>query len=181
MKKLLVGLVAILAMGSMAAGQGFVGPVGPVVLAPGVPQEITIGTTVDGAVQGMNLYMLVGAPVQITNVKIDNEAGLLFFGNTTGANIDIVSVPHEAYCSVTTNTGTVTLDGIKAAARVTVLLPVGEVIPDGGVILTTDYPGAASDWGGIPATQQANVLLTPEPASLLLLLGALPLLRRRRA
>ncbi len=79
--------------------------------------------------------------------------------------------------------GNITLPEDAVLAKVTISaagLPVGTA---GGLTTSGQAgPSTLSPWGADTATGQATVglVVTPEPATALLLLGALPLLRRRR-
>lgn len=186
MKKLLVSALGVLAIGTMAMGAGFI-----------LPAEITIDQAVGyadvdviaaagPAIAGANVYLIVDAPFEIHNVHMGDVAGMLFYGNNTGeANVFTVdnggAPATECYASTTTNTGTVTPDGVKPVCKLRLTIPAGTPIGTSGH-LTTDYPGAPSDFGAGPEglTQATAVVkVIPEPASMLFLLAGLPLLRRR--
>jgi len=183
--KTLACVMAVLATTGLAmAAPAFTLP-SQIDIEPGQSLDVFVGVTglatiAGGGAQGMNLYLGTGAPFILSGLNVDTLAGLRFTGNTTGASIDQLS-PEIMAASVTTNSGVISVDG--DLARITIscsaLTPVGTQS-----ILSTYLAefDVSSDFAGVAAGQAtAIVKVVPEPASVLLLLAGLPLLRRRHA
>ena len=110
----------------------------------------------------------------------DLVTGTIFASNNTGTtylNLDLGSGPEPlaGLANTTTSTGTVPANGLVGRFFVTAGTETGSFtlkLDEGNTLI-----------GGVPASSLGSVVLTviPEPASALLLIGALPFLRRRSA
>jgi len=187
MKKLLISVLAL----SCVAGMATAAPMFDI--APGVGTlEILeggsawldiVGTspTRPQGFQGLELYSVLEGPFQITSVMIDQPgAGTGFEGNSTGAYIDFTD-PKAAIVQVTTASGFIPAGSIVAKIQVKAVGPVGSM----GSFTTdgTQFWGAASNFADGEAAVQDTLQLaiTPEPMTAMLLLAAVPFLRRRSA
>lgn len=179
MKKLVVSVLALLSMASFAMGIGFQLPASTNATA-GTEVVIPVSANSQGALQGVNLYLEVGAPLEITAVSFD--AGTIWAGNHNPPSpYDLMG--NLAAASTTTGTGTVATPGV--VALVTVKVPVGV---SGPFMIRTEIPdySVVSEFvgTGVATTGQGSGMINvvvPEPATALLLVGVLPLIRRRKA
>lgn len=179
MKKLVMSVVAVLAVSGMAMGASFSLP-GVTEVLPGATVEIPISAVGAGALQGVNLYLEVELPLSITAVTFDGPT--VFHGNNNGASpYDLLG--NMAAASTTTASGSVPVPGVVAI--MTVAIPQGTEMKDFFVRTFIPDFGVGSDFVGSAVTTEGQgqgvIRVVPEPATALLLLGALPLIRRRRA
>jgi hypothetical protein len=191
MKKLLVGSVLVLSVAGMAFGAGLQIESRAIEAAPG--QEILVMATGTGNFNDVNLQLKVGdggaalggtdepgvhaAP--ITNVDWRSN-GSLFAGVAAGVETvntsGLVAFPSFSIAAVGVTRAapgviaTLILDATGLAGK---QFPISLSIPEGGVV---------SDFGAQQADSLVDGMITviPEPASLLLLLAAVPFLRRSR-
>lgn len=193
MKKLAIGMVGLLAVTGMAMGAAFEFPAVTNAVAG---DTVVIPLNAVGAatpVQGMNLRLEVAAPLEI--VALDCLGGTVFGPSNNGQYLDVyptgsqVPAPQYALGEVTTN-AEVTVPGATKGwviasgllANVTVKIPAGT--PDGDYFLRTAIPdfGMSSNFLDIePASQGLGMIHVPEPVTALMLLAAVPFLRRRHA
>lgn len=191
MKKLLVSVVSLLVFTGMTMGASFAFPDVTNAAADStvvIPLS-AIGQTVP--IQGMNLRLEVAAPLEI--VGLDLLGGTIFASTNNGQYIDVFptgsQVPSAQYAlgEVTTN-AEVTVPGATKGyvpasgllANVTIRVPAGTA--DGDYFLRTEIPdfGMSSNFLLVePEQQGVGTIHVPEPMTALLLLGALPFLRRR--
>ena len=188
MNRLALGGIAVLVLaGSVVAAPAFdiaPGVVGSLQIDEGQSAWVDIvGTapTNPSGFQGMELYSVLEGPFQITSVLIDQPgAGTGFVGNSTGAYIDFTD-PKAAIGMVTTASGFIPAGSIVAKVQIKAVGPsgsTGNFTTDG-----SQFWGAPSNFAdGMAAVQDTLQLsIIPEPTTALLLLGALPLIRRRWA
>lgn len=175
MRKLLVGIV-VLAVASMASAAGLSITSGKdlMTLEPGDVVDIAVNINGGVAVAGLNGYLSVAEPMLLSNTAIGSFWGAnytppsIFEGSDSGSSV-VVFV-------VTTASGSITGSGPLFTAKLTVNAPVGTT----GTI-TTEFPGGVpSDLGdqGVEGGA-AQFRVIPEPATALLLLAAVPFMRRR--
>jgi len=177
MKKLFFSVMALLATSGMVMGASFAVPAVTEAL-PDTVIEVPISVEGEAALEGINLYLEVGLPLEILAVSFD--AGTIFDGNNTGKSpYDLMG--NMAAASTTTQSGSVATPGVVAIMSVAVPAETPEAdyvvrtyIPDYGV--GSDLAGEAFDGQG-----EGVIRVIPEPATALLLIGAIPFLRRRRA
>lgn len=185
MKKLIV-VVAVLTLPgmAMAAYPKFALPAEiPMVEGGSVTVPVTCATP--GDVIGINLNMSVTAPLEIT--------GMSFLG-TAWVNINPPSIaldpPRNVFSSFTIVGGAGVTQHRNVGdivGWVTVLAPMGSGIPSGTLATTIPDYMVTSDWGDGPFDPaeneaiQATGQITPEPVTAILLLAAVPFLRRRHA
>lgn len=179
MKKLLVSMIAVLATTGLVMGASFSLPAVTDAL-PGTSIQVPISAAGQAALQGVNLYLEVALPLEIAAVTFDGAT--VFHGNNNGASpYDILG--NMAAASTTTASGTVATPGV--VALMTVNVPAGTA--EGSYFVRTFIPdlGVGSDFVGAGVTTDGQaegvIRVIPEPATALLLLGALSFLRRRHA
>lgn len=191
MRKLLI-VVAALALPAMVMAQGVVtAPNVSLDLAAG-PQTIEITLTGPVGIPGLNLNLQIGDgafPAYVEGPKIVSAditgAGTALNGANNGPVLMPITEQMYYAGTVTPNAG----QKVNIGAGQTVVLGKVVIDPAGGVVgktyafsLTslngpTDY---ADDQGILfPTLVDGSITITPEPTTALLLLGALPLLRRR--
>lgn len=182
MKKLQFGILGVLITCSMAMGFGFEMPA-IMNAAPGSSLVIPISESGSFATQGVNLCLEVTGPLQITGVGLD--AGTIWDGNTA-PNYNIFG--DTAFATTTTTSGSVTVPGI--VALVTVTVPAGTA--NGDYLLRPYIPSMGLNsllggWENLAWPPEdapwlvETIIRVPEPATALLLIAAIPLLRRRHA
>jgi len=164
--------------------------------APGSTFTVDVVITGGGQLQGANIGIIIGdggasaggsdtsPPAPIFTAATMN-AGTIWAGNTTGDNFTIAPPDLAVFMGTTTNTGSVNGNGPDAVlARLTVNVPVGA--PEGDWLLTffsddtTVVGGINGGASLVDSWTGGTIHVTPEPATALLLIGALPFLRRRR-
>lgn len=200
MRKLLT-LAAVLVVPGLVMAQG-------VITAPNVDFDISGGETTKSfdimitgpvAIDGLNLNLQIGdgsitpdmnilytAGPKFVNVDIIGP-GTLFNPANFGQNADWLITPQVAGAGTVHSTvgqkHSVAADTSVVLAHVVIELAnskVGESYP---LLLSsfngfTDYADGSAN-PQIPTLVDGSITITPEPASVLLLIGALPLLRRR--
>jgi hypothetical protein len=150
---------------------------------PGQTVQIFVHTTDGNRVGGCNLNAQVdgagppyGGIAGPTITNVDLQTGTIFAGNNAG-QVDLGSVPMLALYSIVTNSGTVLADGLLVTLTIDTT---GYTFGDWTLQLGNTLNGT-TDFAPISATITDGRIL-PEPATLaLLVLGAVGLLRRRRA
>jgi len=178
MKKLIVSIVAMLAVPAMTMAAGFELPAVTEAL-PGTTVEIPISAVGSPAnIQGVNLNLESDAALVFVGVTFDTG---VFAGNYTPPNVTVE--PPYLIASTTTNSGTVALPGVIA----TITLNVPDGTAEGDYFVRTFVPDyeVVSDFADVvipPEFQGAGVVrVVPEPATALLLLAAGAFLRRRHS
>jgi len=191
MKKLaMIGAVLSMAAYAMAVPTFTLTPQGAI---PDIGGSVDVLVGVSGGdtgLLGVNLYVSVdNMNWEVSNLRISNwilvggvktgfpgtvPADFLLAENSNGADIYDATNGTDpqnliAFCSASS---AFAADGKLA------LVTVKNVGGGTGTMLTTGY-GQPSDFSGVEAVQGS--LLLPEPVTALLLLGALPFLRRRHA
>jgi len=190
--------MVVLAMAGMAVaanpgafdfGPGVSEPVG---ILPGQSATIIISSQGSGSIAGCEINLRLDDPFQMMSLEL--IAGTVFQSNNTGQTVSLFTDPlaPDSYAdyvqsSITTASGMVNVDPGSVVALLTISVPnnpglvgrTGSLIsfdPDDSFTLPCNW----GDGAGVPQDSlQLKVL--PEPASALLLLAAMPLIRRRRA
>jgi len=203
MKKPLVGVVALLAMTGMAMGQPFavmnLEDVG-LDIAPdaAVPADVTVtvplwvsgsGTLEGSFGGGMALYLQASSELQITGIDYMGD-GMLWAGSFvsdepvihSGGQLDLNVVTLLPMAIEIT-------EAPKKVGDVSVLIPAGTEAGDywirtwqvnPGITAYTEFSNASQ--GAFDMTQDTgSISIVPEPVTALLLLAAIPFMRRRRA
>jgi len=189
---------AALASAAVPTGFQFLGvestAYGPgIPILAGQPNEVWVAALGSGDVYGMSLFLETDAPFAMDALGIDDiDPGCVFSvsgGTSTGEDIytfasrpDVVPNAQLAVGYVTTPSGAVPAADGGLLAKITISVPAGT--PDGTTgLITTNGPTLAtpSDFVDPTGQAEANLIVVPEPATALFLLGALPLIRRRRA
>jgi len=194
MKRILVSVVLVLAMsGVVWANPGMMIESRTIEAAPG--QQVLVLATGTGGVRDMNLQLQVG------------DGGALL-GGTDVAGVDaapITDVDFRSNGSIWGQKGaaletaqpngllafpsfSLAIGGVPSEAPgvvATIIVDATGMAPGKQFPISLSIPaaGALSDWGPAGAAAElvdGVVTIIPEPASALLLLGVLPLLRRRR-
>ncbi len=182
MKKLLIGVIAVLATAGLAMGSAFSVPQVTDAVA-GQTVVVPISATGAANIVGLNLTLEVAAPLEIVGMDLN---GSVYDGNNTGLQAILypeAPTQQVAMAQTTTNTGTVTLPGLLA--NVSIKVPDGTA--EGDYFFRTTFRdfGIESDFAGVAVDGQGtgmiHVGVVPEPATALLALLGLPMLRRRRA
>jgi hypothetical protein len=191
MRKLLVGIV-VLAAASMASAAGLTitGPVGVDLanLAPGATVDISVNVVGGVNVQGVTGFLMIEAPAAFSNVAA---------GSFWGGQINTPAIYSEDDV-VDNAAGAVEPDGFSTAVITFTTAPDTVKITGSGSLYTAqltvpnlenwtgtlkaELPGGFfTDLGdGVGLESPAIVVGTiPEPATALLLLAAVPFLRRR--
>lgn len=188
MKKLMVSVFAL----SVVAAVATAAPVFD--LAPGADvikfdpgQTLTIdlvgtGPTLPVGFQGMELYAALSGNFEVVDLLVDQAgSGTAWVGNTTGALIIVDDSKKAALGMVTTASGGLPTGSTVAKLIVKAIGNVGDV----GSLTTDgmDFWGASSNFADGAAAGQDTVRLEiiPEPMTALLLLAAVPFMRRRTA
>lgn len=196
MKKLLIGMVvASLASAAVAvtpAAFDFApGAVEPVAILPGTQAAIVVSVTTPGDVIGANINVRVPAPFVLDNIVLvggtvwdtNNNLG----GGAGGFMYQDAGPNGEDYgqFGLLTNTGRVTVAPGQVVAKILISVPAGTVMGLEGLMVSydpADENAVPCDWASDgPAGQDTLRLITPEPMTALLLLAAVPFLRRRHA
>lgn len=186
MKKLLISVLVVSCVAGMATAAPMfkITPSSSVQVLPGESVWLNIiGTspTRPEGFQGLELYSVLEGNFAITSVLIDQPgSGTGFEGNSTGAYIDFTD-PKAAIGMVTTASGFVPAGATVAKIQIKatgVNGDFGSFTTDG-----SQFWGAASNFADGQTAVQDTVTLSiiPEPMTALLLLAAVPFLRRRSA
>ncbi|MBI4579759.1 MAG: hypothetical protein HY718_08660 [Planctomycetes bacterium] len=193
MTRLMTGVMVVLAAAAAAmAGPGLaINGGAEIQILPGQTLMVPVTAVGAGSVFGLELYLQADSPFRIENLVVDAAgSGTVWEGHSSGAFIvshgtDPVNVPPElAIGFVSTPSDPILIADGALVSVIELSVPFGTPENTTGII-TTNGPVLAtpSNWAGDPADVQGETQLRviPEPASVLLLLGALPLIRRRRA
>ncbi len=191
MRKLLIAVVA-LAIPGMVMAQGVVTAPNVNLDLAGGPQTVEITITGPVGIPGLNLNLQIGdgaIPAYTDGPRFVSAditgAGTVLNGANNGPTIMAISEQMHYIGTVTPAAGQL----VQIPAGETLVLAKVVIDPTGGILgkayafsLTslngpTDY---ADDQGVLmPSLVDGSITITPEPTTALLLLGALPLLRRR--
>lgn len=179
MKKLLVVLVMC---GAASVAFGAVGAFSlpaETTIEPGQSAQVMVSVNSPGATDALVLFAQTTGVFEVTGLNL--TTGTVFDGNNRFLTIDLYD-PHIGYGSVSTQAGTVNVAPGSAVAFVTVTAKADAPIGSVGTISTESVDGGSELGFANPGIGQAtgSLRVVPEPASALLLLGALPLIRRRR-
>lgn len=187
MRKCAITAVALLATASMSMGGMASFSFEPTELLSGTVVEIPVWATGDAEADAMTLAVEVQAPLEILCITATG-AGFYFYPSNDGgvswiesqtATFDVVNPSRDIHLPPLSATPSL-------MAMVRVYTPVGT--PFGAYSISTvigAYGGYASAlaYGGtaldVTQAQMFMPLDTPEPATVLLLLGVLPFVRRR--
>lgn len=191
MKKLLtVIVVGLLANVAAAQNPGFdILGTDPVGVPIDGTADILIAAT-SGNSGGMSLALQALGNFEIVGLKVEDFDNAYWAGKINGApQIDLFSKAvygsSYAIADVSTSAGNHVIPDGALVALVTIAPFPGAVLGDTG-LLTTDADvqrSSLAPWGDAEMTFQDSIglVVTPEPMTALLLLGGLPLIRRRRA
>jgi len=160
-------------------------PVGPtpygtgIAVTPGVPTEVLVKIAENASIGGMDLFVTVPPTVTVSDATCRNIGGVYNGTNSPGESIDLSDPLHAQLYAYASTTIAATAGQVLAKFNVTIPenTPIGTKIH-----IENSWDGSAGSLGGsdMPIVG-VDLIATPEPATALLLLGALPLLRRRRA
>jgi hypothetical protein len=187
MRKCAITAVALLATASMSMGGMASLSFGPTELFSGTVAEIPVWATGDSEVECMGLGLEVRAPLEIVSV-IATDPGFYFYPSDDKGVFWIDR--QVATCDVfNPNPAVVDLPPLSATpalmAMVRVYVPadtpagvysISTVVSAWGYASVLSYDGVLLD---VTQAQMFMPLDTPEPATVLLLLGVLPFVRRR--
>ncbi len=200
MKKLLIGMMAVGCMtaAAVAANPGAFdfapGVVEPLAVLPGTTATIVISAAGNGTVQGANINLRLDEPFKIESIEL--LVGTVFQGNNTGYaggapviyNDPLAPDSYADYvqAATTTASGTAAVSPGAVVAKLVVSVAAGTPLGLHGSLVSYDPNDPFTlpcDWSdGDPSVGQDTLqLITPEPATALLLLAAVPFLRRRSA
>lgn len=191
MKRLLIGIVALLATAAMATAGTAVFDFGPASGDPGTTVVVPLYATGDTEVDALSLALEVQAPLQIAGISALQSGMLLGTSNDGGSTyIDAsgLAMTFDAFNASTTVHNAALSATPMVVANISVVIPASA--PKNAVYsistvsaLFGDYASSMSFGGnGLEVTQDVGqVVVTPEPMTAVLLLGVLPLLRRRHA
>jgi len=196
MKKLLIGMMAVGCMTAVAAAANpgafdfAPGVVEPLAVLPGTSAVIVISATGSGDIAGAEINLRLDEPFKIESLELIN--GTVFQASNTGQTVAVYNDPlaPDSYAdyvqsSITTASGTVPVAPGSVVAKLTVSVPAGTLLGIGGKLVSYDQDDSFTlrcNWGdGATVGQDQLLLITPEPATALLLLAAVPFLRRRSA
>jgi hypothetical protein len=193
MKKLVAITMMVLATAGVAmAVPSFTLP-SEILINAGETIVVSIGTAGDmlagngqAGAQGVVMYVGTTSPFELSGGDF-LAPGLLFASNHVGESISGDLLPSILMGNVGTLSGNVLLGAPVMTLSLTCpvgtpLGTVGKLSTDLGQTDPENFGGTVSDFGGVEGGQATAVIrVIPEPATALLLLAAVPFLRRRHA
>lgn len=190
MKKLLIGMVALLAMTGMAVAGNAAFDFGAAAGDPGTTIVVPLWARGNTEVDAMALGLEVQAPLQITGFQA-LQAGMLLGTNNDGGVLYIdpsgIAMTFDAANPSTTIHNPALSANPMLVGNISVFVPAGTAKTSYSISTVSPYfgdyaSGMAFAGAGVDVTQKiGQIVVTPEPMTALLLLGVLPLLRRRHA
>jgi len=194
-KKHVMSVAALLAMAGMAMGATATLSWGPAVADIGdgsadVVVSVPLYATGDSIVDAIALGLEVQAPLSFLGIEALKPGMLLGEINDGGvAYVDGVNLQFDAFNPSTTVNNPPLTDVPMLVANLSVNVPAGTPLGDYWISTVAytwgDYASGMATLGGALFTvnqdEHGVISVVPEPATALLLIGALPLIRRRRA
>ncbi len=187
----LAGLAVAANPGAFDFGPGVAEPLG---ILPGDSATIVISAVGTGTVQGANINLRLDEPFKIESIEM--LVGTVFDGNNTGYaggapvifNDPLAPDSYADYvqAATTTSNGTVPVAPGSVVAKLVISVAPGTPADLLGALVSYDPNDSFTlpcDWtdGASVGQDTLQLKVLPEPASALLLLAAMPLIRRRRA
>jgi hypothetical protein len=193
MARSIMGIAVVLAASTVAmAGPNFdILGTSPVEVTIGSTTDIYIGTNGAGTIGGMELYLQTSIPnFEIVGVKAADIGGLFVTGTNTAVETTVIYpdagglLPSAQYAvDFLSTTGDLANAASGAlVAKVTIKAVAGTAAGTLGSLTTnTDVSPSNFAKGDVGQDSIGLVAVVPEPMTGLLMIGLLPLIRRRRA